>query len=407
MNKAIIVRENHDWINIGNGSTELTEKEFLSLKNYIEFHLKKKKILEFSLKKFRFYNYVGFIQIENILIEVYPKTSPLENLEDDKRNFLNILYKSKELHLNLLSNFQSQVSSLGFYELLIRKYIILLKEKLQGGLFKDFEKIEKNSNTLKGKILLEKHLKLNLHNSSKIYCEQTSLEYNNIINIIIKKTLEILFKNIKNYKLKKDILYLLNFFQKVDTKIFNLNLLSKPIFNRKTLPWKEIFILSKAIIEKNDYSYENGNKKAFSMIFYMPKIYEKYIFYLLKNSINIKNMDIIYQDNSQKLLINQETGKEHITLKPDFIILNKNIPYSIVDAKWKSSYSQNDIYQIYTYLSKYKNVKEGILIFPKFSEEDKDIFWNVNINNISKNITIKYINIQDFEHEILSLKVLF
>lgn len=407
MNKIIIVRENYDWINIGNGSTELTEEEFLNLKNYLEFYLKTKKILEFSLKKFRFYNYVGFIQIENILIEIYPKTSSLENLEEDKRNFLNILYKSKELNLNLLSNFQSQVSSLGFYELLIRKYIILLREKLQGGLFKDFEKIEKNSNTLKGKVLLEKHLKLNLHNFSKIYCEQTSFEYNNIINIIIKKTLEILFENIKNYKLKKDILYLLNFFQKVDTNLFNLNLLSKPIFNRKTLPWEEIFILSKAIIEKNDYSYKNGNRKAFSMIFYMPKIYEKYIFYLLKNSINIKNMDIIYQDNSQKLLINPKTGKEHITLKPDFIILNKNIPYLIVDAKWKNFYSQNDIYQIYTYLSKYENVKKGILIFPKFSEEDKDIFWSVNINNISKNIIIKYINIKDFQDEILSLKVLF
>ncbi|WP_240335309.1 McrC family protein [Paraliobacillus sediminis] len=59
-------------------------------------------------------------------------------------------------------------------------------------------------------------------------------------------------------------------------------------------------------------------------------------------------------------------------MKPDFVINND----LIIDTKWKSAtyhgktrYQQSDIYQMYAYVTAYKDANRCILLYPKQEEE--------------------------------------
>ncbi|MBS5307092.1 MAG: hypothetical protein KHY57_10810 [Clostridium sp.] len=68
---------------------------------------------------------------------------------------------------------------------------------------------------------------------------------------------------------------------------------------------------------------------------------------------------------SKYLLYNKNTEKNEIALKPDIVIYKDNKPKIIIDTKWKSAsidgreiYSQGDIYQMYAYITTYKECKK-------------------------------------------------
>lgn len=124
-----------------------------------------------------------------------------------------------------------------------------------------------------------------------------------------------------------------------------------------------------------------GNKgadKSFAILFEMNDVYEKYIANLLR--MNLDKYTIHPQHNKYKLLKNEKTDKDIFSLKPDIVIKVDNKEKIIIDTKWKKlneninrhGVKREDFYQMYAYLTRYKESKTAILLYPNNYDDEKN-----------------------------------
>lgn len=153
-----------------------------------------------------------------------------------------------------------------------------------------------------------------------------------------------------------------------------------------------------------------GKDFGFTLLFEMNYLYEEYIGVVLKE-IMCEEEDILVstQEKSKYLLYNEKRDKEEISLKPDIVIYKEGIPKIIIDTKWKrgtrngkENYSQGDVYQMYAYITSYKECEKCMLLYPK-KEENSDVLWNVKGYD-NKDILMKSVDLSSYEGTKESLK---
>ena len=129
-----------------------------------------------------------------------------------------------------------------------------------------------------------------------------------------------------------------------------------------------------------------GDNHILTILFDMNKLYEKYVFLLLKKWEDEFLINILGQTNTPFW--------ENKGIKPDIIIEPRNssskLKKIIVDTKWKILYdltpSDVDLKQMYVYNMQF-NAEKSILLYPKFQpdlEERKGVYRQSSIPSLSK-----------------------
>ncbi|EGT3616533.1 ATP-dependent helicase [Clostridium perfringens] len=319
----------------------------------------------------RFINYVGYIRLSTVSIEILPKISINKNNPDlERKALLNMLSKCGILKVNY-----SEISSLKLYkqslnEILAYLFSKKLQRELTKGVYGEYVYVEENINSLKGSLLVREQIKNMASCNSKAFCRYEEFSMDNKLNRIFSYFVKILMRNIRN----KETLKLLRFSEAVlgdvDEKSLSLNDVKSYRFNRLNQRFEEAFTLGKMIALGESSLGTLGGNKAYSILFKMNEIFELYIGKLLEQLLQEETVHM--QHSKYKLLINEETNKGVFKLIPD-IVIEKNEEESIIlDTKWKSvssSYNRHgvkreDLYQMYAYLTRYKNVSTVILLYP-------------------------------------------
>jgi 5-methylcytosine-specific restriction enzyme subunit McrC len=104
----------------------------------------------------------------------------------------------------------------------------------------------------------------------------------------------------------------------------------------------------------------------------MNDLYEAYIAFLARKITD----RLTIKDRSFKLLIKEGTSKGVFQLEPDLLITNQIGRQIIVDTKWKMiranrsrhGVKREDFYQMYAYLTRYKEVETVVLLYPHHNE---------------------------------------
>lgn len=164
----------------------------------------------------------------------------------------------------------------------------------------------------------------------------------------------------------------------------------------------------------NGYSFigNKGNDKSFAILFEMNDVYEKYITNLLR--MNLNKYVIHSQHSKYKLLKNEKTDKDIFSLIPDIVIEVNNKEKLIIDTKWKKlnkninryGVKREDFYQMYAYLTRYKEAKSAILLYPSSYGKDDNNFlqsWYLEHDN-DKKIRIYTIDLYDESNTIDTIK---
>ncbi|PFR04427.1 hypothetical protein COK31_11200 [Bacillus cereus] len=414
MNKHICVRESFDWIGIGEKKDELTAKEYNSLVRYLENNMSSDvEIIQNKYKKIRFINYVGILNIENVTIEIIPKISLSDDKDTDKKILLKMLSKCMDLELNLDEEINSKVQNYNLLELLANKYVDSLLQEMNKGLYFEYINKEENLNVIRGKLLLNKHVKYNYANKVKAYNTYSEYSSDNILNQIFKLAcIRILNKAYNNKiinKAKKVIFDLSN----VNVVNINSETLKRLKLNRQNKRFTTCFALAKFILLNVTNESSVGNSSGFTMLFEINTLYEKYIGYLMKEIWKGKGKKVLLQDNSKHLLLNTKTKQKNFNLKPDIVLNENNINQIIIDTKWKAveyksklSFKTNDIYQMYAYVSSYKEAKKAVLLYPCLIKEKEYPSWNL-LNYEGKQIEVKTVRLDNYENTLNDLKRIF
>ncbi|MCX0377437.1 McrC family protein [Clostridium perfringens] len=318
----------------------------------------------------RFINYVGYIRLSTVSIEILPKISINHSAELERKALLNMLSKCGILKVNY-----SEISSLKLYkqslnEILAYLFSKKLQKELGKGVYGEYVYIEENINSLKGSLRVQEQIKNIAFHSSKAFCRFEEFSRDNKLNKILSFFVKEVMKNVKNRETLKLLRISEMILGEVDERSITLNEVNNFSFNRLNKPFEDAFTLGKMIVLGESALGNSGGNKAYSIFFKMNEIFEIYIGKLLKQLLYEETVHI--QHSKYKLLIKEETNRGVFKLIPDIVIEKNGIERVIIDTKWKSVESKfnrhgvkrEDLYQMYAYLTRYKNVSTVILLYP-------------------------------------------
>lgn len=363
-------------------------------------------------------NYVGTIKTPSgITIEVLPKlytNGVTSSYSDTKKILFKMLKEVKDLPFKNFNMADLEDVNTDILDIFIKMFLDEVSKLIKIGLKSYYVQQQDNSNYLKGKLLISKHIYVNSTRKDKFYVEYD--EYSNNIpeNKIIKATLLKLSKVTDNTILQDRIRRYLAAFTDVETSINYSKDLSKCRNNKLMKDYINCIEWSKVFLDNKGFSIYNGKKSAYSLLYPMEKIFESYVGNSIKKNSIFNEFDVILQgkEGNTKYLFDYP---KRFKLVPD-IIMKKEGETIILDTKWKKlcndsnknyGISSLDMYQMYAYSKKY-TANKIILIYP-YSEEASNILRNNKSLYIeysakdSVNVYVFFINIEFMDNSLIEL----
>ncbi|MDN5053933.1 McrC family protein [Aliarcobacter butzleri] len=313
-------------------------------------------------------NYVGVIQTQDgTTIEILPK---IKNLDTD--NSKKILIKMlKTLKKSPFKNFNIahlKSSKMPLLEIFITMFLEELSKLIQKGIKSDYITKEENLKFLKGKLQINQQIKMNYIHKERFYVEFQEFLSNRVENKLIKTTLEFLYKKSKSNKNQQRIREFLFVFDEIEISHNIKSDFSKVKSDRQMKDYEQIILWCRTFLLENSFTPYKGSDIAFALLFDMNLLFESYVGHYLKK----KGLNVSLQDKGKYLV--EEPNK--FALRPDIVInkVNDEDEQLIADTKWKiirdeKDISQQDMYQLYAYGTKYIDCKKLYLIYPYDNHE--------------------------------------
>lgn len=365
--KAISIREAYDWLLLGKHINQEEWDELLQFasEKYISF-------MEIGYGKIRFINIVGVIQLSSVRLEILPKIAIHQDSEEENRKALiNMLNKTRYLPITLHDATISQLAKADLFHIYAKVYLQLLLKELRRGVYKEYKLKQENVLALKGRFVLAEHIRQNAFQPVKAFCEFDELQEDVLLNQILKRALQLLFPYLSKSTLKTESLIILDMLQSVSDVTIRKEHSDLMTFHRQNRRFEQVFKVARLIIENEMMTSKYSNSHSFSFLFEMNQLFEAYIETAFRFLATDEDITIRAQHDEKRLLINVNTGQENIKLKPDFVITGECYQL-IVDTKWKTIvregrllYQQSDLYQMYAYVTSYKEAEKCVLLYPK------------------------------------------
>lgn len=322
----------------------------------------------------KFANYVGVIQVGGLTIEILPKADRKKNLdkveykaESEKwRNaLLSMLAICRKIKVDSVSEASLNKRYHSLLELYFEIYLDEVTALLRKGLVKKYHNQSSNTTALKGRIEFSKNIQQNVVHHERFYTTHQVYDYENVINQILLKGLNILSKIVSNSNLKDRIARIkLDFpdIKEIEITKVHFDQLKE---SRKTVAYSEALKIAKMIILNYSPDIKNGQENMLALLFDMNKLWEEYVFRMLQRN-KPEGVSVEFQ-NSQKFW-------ETKTIRPDIVVTKKSGDEKetfVIDTKWKvidyRNPSDDDLKQMYAY-NIYWDSSKSMLLYPKIQD---------------------------------------
>jgi 5-methylcytosine-specific restriction enzyme subunit McrC len=312
-------------------------------------------------KGIKFKQYVGVIQVDDLLIEILPKTDKF-NTDDNWRSLLLKMLKTcKKLKATSNGNAFVNKQNINLLELYFSLYLSELNQLARQGLIKKYKLEESNQNSLKGKLLFQKNIQYNLVHKQRFFTQHQVYDVNHELHQFLYSALLVVEKLTFGKSLYENCKLTKILFNGISTSKDILRTINSFELNRKTMPYKNAFELARLILLNYSPDISSGKEKMLALLFDMNKLWEEFVFIKLRDQFSASPYTLISQDHKSFWGNNK--------LKPDIVLLNNETKKVelIIDTKWKivnnTNISVQDLRQMYTY-SKFWNTTNTVLLYP-------------------------------------------
>ena len=370
----------------------LTETHFKQLVQYNEIH--GNKFFNVGNRRIYFKNYVGVLQVGNLVIEILPKAdkSISGDATDKWHNALiYMLHICGYIKINSITRADLKLQNLTLIDLFYRLFIDEVKEIIHQGLIRKYRYKTENRPYLKGRLIFNKHISENLIHKEKFYTSAQVYDHNNSFNQILLKALRVLKNSSKGNIFYNDICNLIYHFDDVDNIEVNDNTFENLQFTRNNLKYKSAITLARLILQNYSPDLKSGTNNVIGLLFDMNLLFERVVYKLLKKQ-EVKN-------DNYSLKLSAQASKpfwSRSSIRPDIFgefnsLENGDKRRFIIDTKWKrpqgSKPGGDDLKQMYVYNLHFGS-HESILLYP-----DCDVSKKIS-NTYHKSVAVKpdYLN---------------
>ncbi|MBU3917459.1 McrC family protein [bacterium] len=386
--------------------TSLTgyEKHFENILSFKEIVGSQNCILEAN-GDFRMSHYVGCLIKGNTCLQVLPKIYSNNIDVKDKNEIkesLEFIYRlllwSDFLKVKGLDESSIEENDDSLIEIIIRIFVNRFLSLHQKNVYREYISQDVDQLYVRGKILFVPSVLKQVQKPGylRVQCDEFSI--NNLINRIIKTTIQQLLFVTSNSENKKLLRLGLSYLDEVDLIHLHKEVFGTVVFNRMNEDYQPLIELSEMLFQNLSSGLNQGNRNTVAFIVPLNILFEKF-FHSVLQSIYPSPERVVYQ--STKYLATNSSGNKNFYIQPDFVIFDKSEIKHILDTKFKNPYIENnklkitatDLYQVCTYAMRY-NCLSIYLVYPLFKGQDKrSIIEQYSIPNDQKTITLSIIQI--------------
>ena len=277
----------------------------------------------------KFKHYVGVISVGNLQIEILPKADRAiaEDEETWENNLLEMLKVVYKLKVTLPSKANLLQRRSHVLDVFLNHFLDEVENITHIGLVKAYRRIEGNNPSLKGRLVMSKHIVKNLIHKERFYVDYTTYDRNHIFN----------------------------------------RLLYKASFDRKTEDYRDAMDIAKLILLNYMPSMTyNRSNNVMALMFDMNKLWEEYVYITLKRQL--RTIDSKYTVGAQRrkeFWTSAKVGGKIV--KPDIVVKYEDNCIAVLDTKWKcpkdGKPSDADLKQMFVYQD-YWDTNKTALIYP-------------------------------------------
>jgi 5-methylcytosine-specific restriction enzyme subunit McrC len=356
--------------------TEISEAEYDS--HYQPF-------LSFDDNQIRANNYVGFIQKDEDIIEIYPKVfRNLDNAKEQKELMLRHIFywfsfcRKWKFPFNQTTLDTREIKELP--ELIINVIANQFLDTISKQPLTMYQPVEEAFQTPRGSINFKRYIKngITSGNYHKVDCDYEPFLFDNKVNRIIKYCSRLLLfqtRYAENQKILQDVIFVLDEVEDLPCSVQDLE---RTNFNSFFEDYVTLMNSCKMILSQQLYSTNLYNLSQWCLLFPMEYIFEDFFAGFLQEKFE-KDWYVEYQ-KSEKYLATNEVGNNVFNMQNDIFLTSKQNSdlKIIVDTKYKlrapdfkndlkKGINQSDLYQMVSYAFK-RGCTDLLLVYPNISE---------------------------------------
>jgi len=374
-----------EWEHLCVGEKGFTELHFDSLVKWQEAQKQADKSPYFKVgyKKVTFLQWVGVLQIDNLVIEIIPKAGKdsaqgedrQKTLDDWKRALIKMLCESDELKLRHSQNTDLNIKKQSLFDLYYQEFLKEVERLLHRGIVKKYRIEAKNRLALKGKLNFSKQISQNLIHKERFYTEASEYDAQNVWNEILLAALRITSVRAKGGLLRSQAKNLeLNFPDWSIGKI-NIHTFAKLHYDRKTEGYRRAIDLAKLILLQLNPQFDSGKNNITAILFDMNTLWESWLLARYRR---------FYRNDPTVQVLGKRyktfwTSEHHGTkrLETDILIKKNNGEFVVIDAKWKipkdNKPDDGDLKQMFIYNLMWES-KNAWLVYPKVNQYQHTVY---------------------------------
>jgi len=339
--------------------------------------------LKFDGNRIRANNFVGFVQHNDEVIEIYPKVfRHIPDVHLEKELMLRHIFywfgycRKWRFPFNRASLDVIEIDQ--FPELIINLIANQFLETISEQPLTMYQPVEESMITRRGSINFARYAGKGLtHGNFHILeCDHEPFLFDNRVNRIIKYCTRALLNQTRfheNQRVLQEVLFILD---EVDDVICHVTDLDKISLNPFFENYVRVMEMSKLVLSQNLYSTTTYDMSQWCLLFPMEYIFEDFVAGFLKEKFH-EQWKVEYQKSDQYLSNNPRAFQMRhdifLTAKDDTdrkIIVDTK--YKLRDRDFKSDIKkgidQGDLYQMVSYAVK-RGCTEVVLLYPNLSED--------------------------------------
>jgi 5-methylcytosine-specific restriction enzyme subunit McrC len=326
----------------------------------------------------RFNEYVGAIQLGNLLISILPKADKYQQETTDEKVkwntiLVDMLRVVNGFEVKAPSSSHLKLKNNSVLDLYFEIFVSEVEALLHRGLAKKYSQTEGNLTALKGSIRFSQHISKNSIHKERFYTKHSTYDVEHMLHIILYRTLLLLKRINTSSALTGRINALtLNFPEMPDRKVTQADF-DKIVLNRKIQDYHKAIEIARLILLHFHPDLSGGRNDVLAVMFDMNMLWEKFVLASLK-----KEKTLITRGQDSKSFWQPELGYRR-AIRPDITIEKADGSKYVIDTKWKLvSYkpSMDDLRQMFAYHHYFK-AKKVALMYPGHYPPTKGSFVRI------------------------------
>jgi len=315
----------------------------------------------------KFAQYVGVIQVGDLVIQVLPKADRDADAGKWQNALIEMLRVVYDLPLSSTTETHLRIRNASILDLFFDLYVKDVSGLVRRGLVKQYHQQTSNQIALKGRIHWPTHLRENLIRKERFHVTHQVYDPDHLLHALLKEALCIVDRSARDPFIRGGAQDLDWAFEHVQDRALNTSTLERLRLGRKTQPYARAVQLAKMIVSAHAPDISGGRMPLIGLMFDMNQLFERVVLRLLKRAAVTHAPDLSISGQDSRLFWQNQK------IRPDVVIRLGEQVVLIIDTKWKvpkdNKPADADLKQMYAYNLQFGSVR-SVLLYPGDPMED-------------------------------------